>query len=196
MDTTDELDLSWIQEEETILSGLGFELKQMKEIRLVYIYINQNDYLSTLEQEIKVLPLQSIIQVSELMAIIQKHKLSTPTSRYRLIDLLLFHMDGPFDKDSPLPQLKSTSMINDITLQPSPLVFHSVNTLYFIYKECPLVMNAATRSILRPIDPVVSTSVSSSTSTSEPKQGKTKRVKMNPQQMYRFTKKNNDKENL
>lgn len=185
----EELDLSWIQDEEKILSGVGLEPETIKQIRLMFIYINQNDYIDSVKQSVKILDNHSTISVNELLAIIQKHKLSTPTSKYKIIDLLLFHVDLPLEsikqqESLTVPSLKSIGMIHDIILKPSILVFHNLNTIYFIFKEFPLVYNSMTRSILKPqvVDDV-------------PKQARTKRVKMNMYQVNRHTRKQLDDHN-
>jgi hypothetical protein len=187
---TEELDISWIQEEERILSGTPLEPEPIRQIHMAFVYINQNDYIDNVKQEVKTLDNHSTISVNELLAIIQKHKLTTPTSKYRIIDLLLFHVDV----DVPLlegcePTLKNINMIHDIVLKPSVLIFHNLNTLYFIFKEAPLVMNNPARSILKASVPGAAAAAAA-----VPAEGakKTKRVKLPVQRMNRITKKQLD----
>ena len=98
-----------------------------------------------------------------ILKIIQNKKLLTPTSKYKLIDILSFVVDiepnkvkeflemDTFDSDLEKIFLKVLPIFNDIHIDKSIFVFHSINHLYFIFQEVQHSSNHRTtlKSILK-----------------------------------------------
>jgi hypothetical protein len=121
----------------------------MESIGLHFIYINKNLYIEKILYEKKTLEKndsESFIAKETILKIIQDKKISTPFSKYKLIDILSFvidiehdhiknSFDDPFFNDDSRTFLKVLPIFNDIIINKSIFVFHNINQIYFIFQE-------------------------------------------------------------
>jgi len=163
------IDTSWIQESERYhhISD-NQERELMNSIGFYFIYINKHDYIEKILFEKGVLENDpangfSFLSKETILKIIQNKKISTPTSKYKLIDILSFVVDiepnkvkeflemDTFDSDLEKIFLKVLPIFNDIHIDKSIFVFHSINHLYFIFQEVQHSSNHRTtlKSILK-----------------------------------------------
>jgi len=165
----DLLDTSWIEESERYhhLSD-NQERELMTSIGFYFIYINKHDYIEKILYEKSDLETDpdngfSFLTKEAVLKIIQNKKITTPTSKYKLIDILSFVVDiepskvkefleiDAFDSDLEKAFLKVLPIFNDIHIDKSIFVFHSTNHLYFIFQEVQHSSNHRTtlKSILK-----------------------------------------------
>ena len=163
------IDTSWIQESERYhhISD-NQERELMDSIGFYFIYINKHDYIEKILFEKGVLENDpdngfSFLSKETILKIIQNKKISTPTSKYKIIDILSFVVDiepnkvkdflemDAFDSDLEKIFLKVLPIFNDIHIDKSIFVFHSINHLYFIFQEVQHSSNHRTtlKSILK-----------------------------------------------
>ena len=163
------IDTSWIQESERYhhISD-NQERELMDSIGFYFIYINKHDYIEKILFEKVILETDpdngfSFLSKETILKIIQNKKLLTPTSKYKLIDILSFVVDiepnkvkeflemDTFDSDLEKIFLKVLPIFNDIHIDKSIFVFHSINHLYFIFQEVQHSSNHRTtlKSILK-----------------------------------------------
>lgn len=167
MNSDESLDVSWIEEEERIQNiEKNYFREPMENIDLFFIYINQNDYINKIlcenHQFTTTDPvLGSHIHKEELLKIIQSKKHVTPFSKYKLLEIVSYHVDlepeniQSFSKnenpeDHKFQFFKKLSIIDDVIISPSIFIFHSVNAIYFIFKESEIEKHRHTlKSILK-----------------------------------------------
>ena len=143
--------LQWIEEESKVNQIEDFTLipERMLSIQVHYIYINVN--LEVEDRVIQVVDLdisgnESILSKERILYLIQNHKMYTPTTQYKFMSGLLYHIDilaahlQSFIKEDTgklmsHPFLKECFIVNDIIIKPSLPIFHSINAVYFFFKE-------------------------------------------------------------
>jgi len=162
MDSGDlETEFAWIKEQERLQTiQSNYPRESMDKISIKYIYINQNKYISKILCE--VLPIvNSAISQEQILHLIKKYNFQTPTSKYKLKDILLFNItlepehvqtyaknDDFIDFSSPF--LKVLSILDKITIPESIFIFHEINTLYFIFQEMEIQLTGSRiKSILK-----------------------------------------------
>jgi len=150
-----ELDLSWIEKEERLLSNNSVIIKKtIPKLKLVYIYINENQYIESFKRDSYLFhtPTISVMTANDLLYLIDHHKIHTTTSKYKLFDLFLYHVDEQDIQTylhSGASFFKPVVLTNPLVIPPCLSLFHSTTTLYFIYQEHPYVLHGPTKSILR-----------------------------------------------
>lgn len=157
----DDLDVSWIQEQERIQSSTVLQKREpMQKINLCFVYIDRNRFIHHISKDIE--PIEhSKISNERILHIIQNKKVKTPTSKFKLNEILLYAVDMEpeiiqsftQDNSSTSSFLKSISVANDVKIPESIFIFHNVNTLYFIFNEVELRYvnkNNTLKSILKP----------------------------------------------
>ena len=155
-DTESIIDSSWLDNFNRLyyLSNIP-EKEIMNEIGIYFIYINKNSYIEKILFEKQVLEKEnefSFISKESILKIIQSKKISTPNSKYKLIDILSYIIDISHEKIENLENisLKVLPIFNDIQINKSIFVFHNINTIYFIFKEYDNNQNRTTlKSILK-----------------------------------------------
>jgi hypothetical protein len=162
MDSGDlETEFAWIKEQERLQTiQSNYPRESIDKISIKYIYINQNKYISKILCE--VLPIvNSVISQEQILHLIKKYNFQTPTSKYKLKDILLFNItlepehvqtyaknDDFIDFSSPF--LKVLSILDKITIPESIFIFHEINTLYFIFQEMEIQLTGSRiKSILK-----------------------------------------------
>jgi hypothetical protein len=180
MDSDNELDIdtSWIDEQEKLQNiNTNYYREPMNSMNIFFLYINQNNYIENIICEKH----QLIISESQLdssnknssflskefvLKLIQTKKKKTPVSKYKFKEILLFNVDLDTEHiqsfsmndnytDSSHPFFKKIPIIDDIFISDSIFIFHSLNSLFFIFQEYPNIISNTQqkhtlKSILKP----------------------------------------------
>jgi len=155
--------MSWLEEEERILSIQNTPYREpMKVIKCYYFYINMNDYIDKIDMEELDLGDKSILDSATVLKIIQSKKVFTSNSKYVFQDLFMFHIDLEpdqiqgyinqdfnYDSNNNYNFFHKLSVVDDIIIEPSINVFHSINNLYFFFHEIFLKKAREPKSILK-----------------------------------------------
>ena len=163
MEENEDLDVSWIEEQEKLQSvDKNYFREPMDTITVTIIYININLYIENIVSEKHVLSANGLLEKERLLQIIQSKKKTTAHSRYKFMDALLYNVDlesehiqkyanTPTVPNESNPFFKRLSIIDDIVFSPSIFIFHGLNGLYLIFKEEPRtdIQNVKTKSILK-----------------------------------------------
>lgn len=162
-DNLDILDLSWLNDEEKFTNIEHLEDKiVMNEIQVKIMYIDSKNTLIHTETEICKLEIEScnekesIFPKDKLLLLIQSKK-KRDQKRYRISELLLYNINlEPENLQNYSKQngfscnenyLKRLSIIDNIRIPSSILIFHTINTLYLIFQE--IIQTEGTSSIKR-----------------------------------------------
>ena len=149
----DAMDINWLHEE-TRLHNLHGEMQKEKpdKIRMNFVYLNRSDYINQILSEDYVFPATDLsgsrIPLDNLLKIIQTHKLRTPTSQYRLVDIRSYIVDidavdvqsysecnNNTNDGSSCQFFKEEVPTRDLLVPDSLFVFHNINAIYFVYHE-------------------------------------------------------------
>jgi hypothetical protein len=153
-ESNDDLDMSWINEEERIQNiESNYYREPMEFVNAYFIYINQNHYIDKIlcekyDLEIKPNGSGSLLNKGSLLQIIQTKKIKTLHSKYKLIDILKYNVDlepehiqaysknGELDVDIKNSKFfKTIAIFDEVEFSPSIFIFHSINGLYFFFQE-------------------------------------------------------------
>jgi len=149
VDSESVMDTAWIQEYDSLQSISTTPLRElMTSIGAYFVYINPNDYIEnilfeTIDLEIDIDNKFSIITKEAVLKIIQSKK-KVLDLKYKLVDILSFVIDieseniqsfNKTDLDDSRTFLKNVPIFNDIHIDKSIFVFHSINSLFFFFKE-------------------------------------------------------------
>jgi len=188
----DDLDMSWIDEQERIQNiQKNYYREPMESVNTYFIYINQNQYIDKILCEKYDLENNngcSLLNKEKLLQIIQNKKIKTLNTRYKLIDILQYNIElepehiQTFISGEPDPSsqkiLKNISVFDEIVFSPSIFIFHGINCLYFIFQEIETI-NTKNRKSLKSILKNDSNSNSDSKNQDrEPSKKGTKKVKI------------------
>jgi hypothetical protein len=143
-------DFSWVFEQERLHNPQNnFSREPMEQIQVKYIYVNQNKYIDKVLCETLELSSGNVIPNEQLIHMTESKKIKTPTSRYKLKEILLFNIDldpehiQAYAKNDNFitfskPFMKVLSILDKIIITDSVFIFHDINTLYFIFEEVEL----------------------------------------------------------
>lgn len=157
----DDLDVSWIKDQERLQTSTVLQKREpMQKINLCFVYIDRNRFIHHISKDIEIIE-HSKISNERILHIIQNKKVKTPTSKFKLNEILLYAVDmepGVMqsftqDNSSTSSFLKSISVANDVKIPESIFIFHNVNMLYFIFNEVEMRYtnkNSTLKSILKP----------------------------------------------
>jgi hypothetical protein len=155
---SDDLDISWIQEQERIQNiESNYYREPMEFINAYFIYINQNQYIDKILCEKYDLDIKnggSQLNKGTLLQIIQNKKIKNSYSKYKLIDILQYHVElepehiQSYVNNGELIEksknvLKNISLFDDIGFSPSIFIFHGINCLYFVFQEVETIKHNA-----------------------------------------------------
>ena len=147
MDDDLDQEFSWILEQDRLHNPQNnFSREPMERIQVKYIYINQNKYIDKVLCETLELSSGNVIPNEQLIHMTESKKIKTPTSRYKLKEILLFNIDlepehiQAYAKNDDFitfskPFMKVLSILDKIIINDSVFIFHDINTLYFIFEE-------------------------------------------------------------
>jgi TATA-binding protein-associated factor Taf7 len=164
MDKIDELDCSWIIEEESRGSG-NIVRENLDSIRCKFIYTSlDNSIIKIIKEKEDLVIINSShhskgILNDRLLQIIQNKRFLDNGQRYKIINLVKFLIDiepqkiSTFVKSdihniSSVQFLKELNFFGNILIEPSIVYFHSLATLYFFFKEDDILINPV-KSILK-----------------------------------------------
>lgn len=162
VDDGDDLEsISWIHDAERLQNiSNNLEKTSMTSIGINFIYINKHNYIENMSFEKFNLLVDSdgsILSKESILKIIQQKKVVTPTSRYKLVDILSFivdvdHEDIPLFLKSNDNFLTVRPIFHDIRIKKSVFIFNKINQLYFIFQEFDVHTQhrATLKSILKP----------------------------------------------
>lgn len=145
----EDLDISWIQSHEKILSiHENYKREPMESISLYFLYINQNDEIEKIIREKEGLEGRDDFQrlsKERILQIVQQKK-KTNTGKYSLDHILVYNItiepeniqkyvntDNLVEFSQPF--IKNLAVIDEIKIYPSIFVFHSLNSIFFFFKK-------------------------------------------------------------
>jgi len=144
----DDLDTSWIQEEEKLETiEKNYRQEPMENIDIFFLYINADDYIEKIICENHSLS-EIVLKKEYILHLIQSKKRTLNNRRYKFIDMLLYNIDlGPehiqtfsnteVNEENARGFLKTYPIVDDVTISPSIFIFHNINSLFFLFKENP-----------------------------------------------------------
>lgn len=146
-ETDDELDISWLEEEEKLLESGNYVTESLTQITVYYFYLDKNK--TEVHREQKTVHLEKSPQTSfsklnkeELFDIVNANK----RAQYKLFDIQIFHLHlgedniQAFSTSTPsimsaTQYLKAGSVLKDVSLEPSVKLFHELSGIYVFYIE-------------------------------------------------------------
>ena len=140
-----DLDISWINEQHRIQNIQNNYCKETVDEIIVYsLYINKDSYIEKITCK-KQPVVNNLISRDSVLGIIQKNKVSS-SKKYKLLDVLVYHVDlepqhiQSFSKivdlnDHSKSFFKVLPIVDEISIPPSIFIFHSLNSVFFMYKE-------------------------------------------------------------
>ena len=156
----DDLDMSWLNEQERIQNiQSNYYREPMETVNTYFIYINQNQYIDKIlceKYDLEVVSNGSLLNKEALLKIIQNKKINTLNTRYKLIDILQYHVELEPEhiqtyckngEPSSPNILKNRSDFDEIVFSPSIFIFHGVNCLYFIFQEVETISTKNRKSL-------------------------------------------------
>ena len=168
----DILDMSWVDETTRIVDmDRNYEPEHMQQIAAHFIYMNVNNYIEKTKTEYIKLDAPSsegasvrIITKDTLLKIIQQNQTKTHNSKYYLQDILWYNVElKPENIQNSIYNENSVELfkqyfkivqlmqIDDIVLQPSIFIFHSLQCMYFIFQEKEMELSThKIKSIMKP----------------------------------------------
>ena len=142
------LDISWIKEHEKVMNINNQIIKEpMGEITIHFIYLNTKNYIEKIFVEKEILKEKAgSISKERILKIVQSNRENKNNKKYRLFDLLLFNINleaenipwfssGDNHTNENNKFFSILPIFNDIKISDSLFIFHSINSLYIIYKE-------------------------------------------------------------
>jgi hypothetical protein len=190
IDTTDffteeSLDTSWTNEIDRIINSQDHPLREPLEyITIQYLYVSKQNCLVDSIKEKYVFPGQSDktlfrLLPNETLLYLIHSKRDHMGARYKCVDSFFNVVDIEFEQimgggmgggmgvgmDSscdPLLQtsLREVSLLHSVEFPPSIFIFHSINRLYFIFREMTLVKSSVPVPVPVPLHPILSPLVS------------------------------------
>jgi hypothetical protein len=165
----DDLDISWLNEHSSIHDiQKNYCREPMNKINVSFVYINEHSYIEKMINETHDIVVDDslaeprfIIPKERVLHMIQTKKRSNPYSKYKLLDMLLYNVDlepeqiQSFSKTMVVANDKQflhvLPLFDDIVISPSIFIFHSLNSLFFIFKEYVHDFNIKTPPTIKPI---------------------------------------------
>lgn len=176
-----DLDISWINEQQRIQNiQNNYCRESVDEINIYSLFVNKDSYIEKITCK-KHPVINHLISRDSVLGIIQKNKIS-PSKKYKLCDILVYHVNlepqhiQSFSKTDDLSTysksfLKVLPIADEISIPPSIFIFHSLNSVFFMYKEQDCGSNTHSHTIKSILKPAVS-------NTNEVKHKHTKKVRI------------------
>jgi hypothetical protein len=144
----DDLDLSWIREEQDLLEGPAQSKKRvMSDITFHCIYIDSNQEIVSNKRSIcslEVCDTHSILSNSRLLKYIKDFQRLNGIT-YKLGEIFMYHINIDFENVQAFLSYDSAgsfstiSMFEDLIIEPSLSIFHEINEIYMVYQEKSVV---------------------------------------------------------
>jgi hypothetical protein len=137
---------SWISEQKRLLELQNdCEPEPMESINCQFIFIDSNNFIQKISKEKAKVEYdvendQYIVSKKQLLQMIQKQKTAMNNSKYLYKHLCIFNIDLESEDVHPFTQeslndndefFETISLMDDIVIDPSILIFHQVNSLKF-----------------------------------------------------------------
>ncbi len=142
----DTLDVSWIQEEEKLMSLDSIPEKEpLRSVQIRCLFADIDGTVAhhdKFSQELDVShPSGSILSKDILMGIVETAKRKYAPKQYSLADILVWNTDIDADaldqEYTTTPTFTKGSVFRDVVFPPSLFIFHSVQCIYIILSEKP-----------------------------------------------------------
>ena len=119
--------------------------EKVTSVKLCFLYINKDKEIVKKSNDKLILPFKSVLDRDQLIQIIKDKKLDNG-KKYKIFSLLKYNIDLlPEEIDDFIHEQENNNYssrfliqeqhINDIYFTATISVFHSINTLYFLFKE-------------------------------------------------------------
>jgi hypothetical protein len=140
-----DLDVSWITEQQRVQNIQNNYCREpVSDIYIYFLYINNHSSIEKITRK-KQPVIDNLIHRDEVLALIQNHKVSV-SKKYKLMDVLLYHVDlepqhiQSYSQtedvlNSSKPFFKTLPIVDEIHIPTSIFIFHSLNSVFFVYKE-------------------------------------------------------------
>jgi hypothetical protein len=148
---SEDLDTSWIETEEKLYSTeMNLSKTPMESILCYFIYVGADLSIQKIikdsESIVSLDNLQQGITSNRILQIIQTRRFLGNGLKYKVMSLLKYFVDlepnslqdycyGEHSYDVSKGFFREISFLEDIVIQPSIFLFHSLNSLYFLFKE-------------------------------------------------------------
>ena len=138
-----DLDLSWIEDEESLLRGSQYKKIPMSEIRIQCIYVGSTQevvYRTKHTYSLHVLENHAEISNAYLLKIIQNHQFHEG-KKYKLGDMMLYNVNiepenlQAFSQGLILTGFSTISMFEPLVIESSLPCFHKMNEIFIVYRE-------------------------------------------------------------
>jgi hypothetical protein len=152
----DDLDISWIDKQNKLHTiDKTYYREPMEFISIHSIYVNTDKNIEKISSD-KIDVYNNFISKEKILKIIQ-HSKSIHRDKYKLFDIVLYNIDLEPQHIQDFVQndvdknrfFKKFSIVDDIKINPSIFIFHSLNAIYFIFQEIELVLNPIIKPILK-----------------------------------------------
>ena len=150
------LDTRWIQEFESVdYNYKQFYNEVVGDIKICSIYVDKNNNIENIKQEILELSRENLITKEEIIKII-KHNSTTQKKRYTLLSLLKYNID--LDASNVVHYLKQKQSntdtyltlvknIDDIPLNSTINMMQELNTIFILFYEKYITNNNTTKKV-------------------------------------------------
>lgn len=129
-----------------------YEVEDVYYLKFHFIYINTNNEIETMNEDIFELNNPNILSSSEICAIIERNKVFN-NIHYTLSELIKYNFNVEtmdiIKKTYDFPDLIPSCNIIDIQFEPTIFFFQTLNCIYVLFKEkSPIVSKAKTKKRL------------------------------------------------
>ena len=152
----DDLDISWIEKQNKLHTiDKTYCREPMESISIYSIYVNIDKTIEKISSD-KIDVYNNFISKEKILKIIQSSK-SIHGVKYRLFDIILYNIDMEPQHIQDFVQndcdknrfFKKLSIVDNIQINPSIFIFHSLNAIYFFFQEIEVVLNPIIKPILK-----------------------------------------------
>lgn len=157
----DDLDTSWVNKEETLYSlQTNYYKTHMESVLCYLIYVGNDLSIQKIAKHKEPLEIlnengENGIHYERLLQLIQRHRILGNGLKYKIWSLSKYNVDLEhnvlchyINKKTSHVFFKEISFLEKIVIEPSLPIFHSLNSLYFIFKEDVMVKKSV-KSILK-----------------------------------------------
>ena len=160
-DPESNLDVSWIAEQQRIQNiETNYCREPVTDIQIYSLYINKNSYIDKITRK-KHDIVDNVLTRDAVLGIIQNNK-RMASKKYKLMDVLVYNVDlepqhiQTYSQTNDIPAssksfFKVLPIVDEIHIPPSIFIFHSLSSVFFMYKEVDTGShNHTIKSILKP----------------------------------------------
>jgi len=160
-----DLDISWIQSHERFINvHENYQREPSEYVSIYYIYINLQSEIEKIicEKEGLNLPSESeyqCISKERVLQMVQQKKIMR-SAKYNLENIMVYNVSLESENiqkyinndnlvEISQPFIKNLSIIDEIRIYPSIFIFHSLNSVFFFFKQNVSQKTALIKSILK-----------------------------------------------